>query len=253
MATSAPSRAAATAWFAPLPPEETTRSEPDTVSPPAGRRRVRTVRSTLIDPTTATRPLTPLPRRRCVPARRPPAPRTGCGPARGHRRGAARRGRSAQVGDGHAGGQRAVQLDVHRRPPHGHHARVDDVGDRARVVHRGRGEALDLGVRGLEELQDVQHDLGRPGADRGDRVEHVRGGQRLVGQVQPDHHHRPRLVEDDVRGLRVDGDVELGDRGAGCRCGSRRPSAPPRAPARPAAAPCARPARCWSARPSAPG
>src|SRR5690606_329573 len=48
----APSRAAATAWLAPLPPGWTARSEPSTVSPAAGRRSTPITRSALADPTT---------------------------------------------------------------------------------------------------------------------------------------------------------------------------------------------------------
>lgn len=48
----APSRAAATAWFAPLPPGWTARSEPSTVSPAPGRRSTPITRSALADPTT---------------------------------------------------------------------------------------------------------------------------------------------------------------------------------------------------------
>ena len=49
-------RAAATAWFAPLPPKWRAKVPPMTVSPGAGRRGTRTTRSTLIEPTTTTRP-----------------------------------------------------------------------------------------------------------------------------------------------------------------------------------------------------
>ena len=52
--TEAPARAAATAWFAPLPPPVTRKSPPLTVSPGAGRCGTRTVMSVFVLPTTTT-------------------------------------------------------------------------------------------------------------------------------------------------------------------------------------------------------
>ncbi len=52
MRTSAPSRAAATAWFAPFPPGPRENDAPVTVSPARGSRSLRTTRSRLIEPTT---------------------------------------------------------------------------------------------------------------------------------------------------------------------------------------------------------
>ena len=57
----APRRAAATAWFAPLPPWCLAWRPPITVSPGPGNRSTVTTRSTLIEPTTMTRPLTARP------------------------------------------------------------------------------------------------------------------------------------------------------------------------------------------------
>src|ERR671910_2676611 len=54
MATRRPSRAAATAWLAPLPPGLRNTSSPETVSPGPGSRATRTTRSRLRLPTTAT-------------------------------------------------------------------------------------------------------------------------------------------------------------------------------------------------------
>ena len=51
--TSAPSRAAASAWFAPLPPGTRSKVAPVSVSPGRGSRSQRATRSRLIDPTTA--------------------------------------------------------------------------------------------------------------------------------------------------------------------------------------------------------
>ena len=50
--TRAPSRAAATAWFAPLPPAKRSNARPATVSPARGSRATRATRSRLIEPTT---------------------------------------------------------------------------------------------------------------------------------------------------------------------------------------------------------
>src|SRR5918999_1308703 len=55
--TSAPSRAHATAWFAPLPPGTRANVAPVTVSPARGSRSQRATRSRLIDPTTVIRGL----------------------------------------------------------------------------------------------------------------------------------------------------------------------------------------------------
>ncbi len=52
--TSPPSRAAATAWFAPLPPETVWNDWPMTVSPERGMRETRNTRSMLELPTTKT-------------------------------------------------------------------------------------------------------------------------------------------------------------------------------------------------------
>ena len=54
---SASDRAAATAWFAPLPPGCVANSEPKTVSPGLGCLSARQTRSTLMDPTTTTLPM----------------------------------------------------------------------------------------------------------------------------------------------------------------------------------------------------
>ncbi|CPU66652.1 Uncharacterised protein [Mycobacteroides abscessus] len=54
MATRRPSRAAATAWLAPLPPGERTRPVAETVSPERGRRSTVSLRSMFRLPTTTT-------------------------------------------------------------------------------------------------------------------------------------------------------------------------------------------------------
>ena len=54
MRTSAPSRAAATAWFAPLPPAAVMKWEPASVSPAAGARGASMERSMFMLPKTMT-------------------------------------------------------------------------------------------------------------------------------------------------------------------------------------------------------
>ena len=54
IATRAPARAAATAWFAPLPPPWRANVPPATVSPARGSRATDTTRSALTEPTTTT-------------------------------------------------------------------------------------------------------------------------------------------------------------------------------------------------------
>ncbi len=107
-------------------------------------------------------------------------------------------------------GQLALQLDVHGNLAGGHDARVDHVGDGAGIVHRRVVEALGVLVGLGEELHQFHHELGRLGAHGGDLLDDLGGGQGLVREVQAHHHHGPLLVEDDVRGLGVDDDVEFG-------------------------------------------
>ena len=70
IATSAPQSRAATAWFAPLPPNPRSNLVPNIVSPGDGNRSVNVVRSTLQLPTTAMRAGTVMGARACPPARR---------------------------------------------------------------------------------------------------------------------------------------------------------------------------------------
>ncbi len=72
----APNRAAAHAWLALLPPPDRVRTPLTTVSPGRGSVATRTVRSTLIDPTTTTQPPIVAP---CF------VPATGSGTSPGHR------------------------------------------------------------------------------------------------------------------------------------------------------------------------
>lgn len=119
---------------------------------------------------------------------------------------------SPQVGDRHAESERARELDVERGPHRAHDARVDDVGHGAGVVHGRVVEALGVLVGVREEVQQLAREAGRSGTDRGDARGDLIGRERLVGDIEPDHRERPARREHDVRGLRVDDDVELARR-----------------------------------------
>ncbi len=93
----APERAAATAWFAPLPPPKTANDRPVTVSPASGARCTRATRSVLIAPATSTPPRAPpltcrSRARRCLRRGRAPRPRR-CRTRRARRRVPTSRGR----------------------------------------------------------------------------------------------------------------------------------------------------------------
>ena len=120
------------------------------------------------------------------------------------------RRRGAEVSDGHAEGELALQLDVHGDLAGGHDGGVDHVGNGARIMNRREVEALGVLVRLLEEVHEFHDELGRLGADFGYFPDDFIRGQSLVREVQAHHHHGPLLVEDDVRGFGVDDDVELG-------------------------------------------
>lgn len=59
-----------------------------------------------------------------------------------------------QVSHGHTGGKCAGELDVHGRLARLHDARIDEVGDGARIVHRGIRKALVLLIRLAEETEE---------------------------------------------------------------------------------------------------
>src|SRR6185312_16925641 len=94
-----------------------------------------------------------------------------------------------------------------------HDGGVDDVGDGARNVDRRVVEALGVLVGLGEEVHQFADKVGRTGPDGFDLLHDVGGGQRLVCEVQSHHDQGPLLVEDDVRGLGVDHDVEFGHGG----------------------------------------
>ena len=66
-------------------------------------------------------------------------------------------GRLAQIGDGHAGGKGAGELDVDGGFAGLDDVRIDEVGDRARVVDRWVIKAL-VGLVGLTEETEEAHD-----------------------------------------------------------------------------------------------
>jgi hypothetical protein len=70
---------------------------------------------------------------------------------------------------------------------------------------------LDVPVGFAEEIEQFANETGRSGVDGGNLFPDRRCGQRLVCQVQPDHHDGPLFIEDNVCGLGVDDDIEFGD------------------------------------------
>ena len=134
MLTSWPSRAAATAWFAPLPPAWRCGAPPKTVSPGAGSRRTPTTRSTLRLPTTQTLI-------RCAGARRRRGPRTPRRPARRRPSRSPAGGSAVEVDHGRAGRPLAARLDGDEDLARLDDLGPDDGGHRDGVVHGRRGEA----------------------------------------------------------------------------------------------------------------
>ena len=122
---------------------------------------------------------------------------------------AVRRSFGAEVGNGHAEGQRSGELDIKRHPHDGHHRGIDHQCHGARVVHGRMLEALHILVCLAKEVEQLDNEAGRPGADSSNRADHIRSRQRLVRQVEADHRELPLLVENDVGGLRIDHDVEF--------------------------------------------
>ena len=127
-------------------------------------------------------------------------------------RGAVVGGGRAEVGDGHPEREGAGELDVEGHSNDLHDGRVDDERDGAWVVHGRVVEPLLIFVGVTEEREQVTHEPCRAGADGGDRGRDLGGCQGLVREVESDHREWPLLVEDDVRGLGVDDDVELARR-----------------------------------------
>ena len=91
--------------------------------------------------------------------------------------------------------------------------RIDEIGDGAWIVDRWVIKAL-VGLVGLaEEAKKADDELRDWGLQSLDFCFDLRGGKRLVREVEAHHGHRPRLFKDDVGGLRIDLDIELGDGG----------------------------------------
>ena len=137
-------------------------------------------------------------------------------------------GGGPEVGDRHAEGVAPGELDVDRR--RGGHDRRGRSRRRPRTgrAPAGAGSPARRGrCAPKNSSSSVTNRAGR-GAERGDAVDDVRGGEGLVGEVEPDHRDRPALAEHDVRGLRVGDDVELGGGAPVAARRSRRPSARPR-------------------------
>ena len=53
------------------------------------------------------------------------------------------------------------------------------------------------------------HEVACRGANRFESIAHRLIGARLIRQVQPDHHHPPRLIENNMRGFRVVLNIEF--------------------------------------------
>ncbi len=121
--------------------------------------------------------------------------------------------RAVQVHHGRPARVPAVEFHGHVRVHAGDQPRIDDPGDRDGVVHRGRGETPQPPVGAREEAEQFGADppeVRVQGLETGDDLGRREG---LVGDVQAAHGHRYTAAEDDVRGLRVGVDVELGGRG----------------------------------------
>lgn len=72
---------------------------------------------------------------------------------------------AAEVGDGHAQRQVAVDFHIHWATPRRDHSGVDEVRDCARVVHRRGDEVLVLAVGRAEEVHEPTDERGQIGAD----------------------------------------------------------------------------------------
>ena len=121
-------------------------------------------------------------------------------------------GDGTHVGHGHPVGQSAAQLDIDGAAPRRDEGGVDDVGDGAGVVGRRVREGLLVLVGGSEEVHEAVHGVGESGIGPAESPLDIGGAQGPVGDIQADHGQRPALVEDDVGGLGVAQDVELGHR-----------------------------------------
>ena len=79
-------------------------------------------------------------------------------------------------------------------------------------MQRPAGHAIAVHVEAVVEIQHTG-DRGRDRcADSADRIQPRRRGDRLVGDVQRQHHDRPAALEHRMGGVRVDIDIELGRR-----------------------------------------
>ena len=122
-------------------------------------------------------------------------------------------GRLAEIGDSHASGKGARKLDVDGGPAGLDDVWINEIGDGARVVDRWVIKAL-VGLVGLaEEAEKANDELRDWGFQSLDFGFDLRGGQCLVREVESHHGDGPGLFKDDVGGLGIDLDIELGDGG----------------------------------------
>jgi len=140
-------------------------------------------------------------------------PETGGVDPGGGKGAAVRRCGAAAVCERHPQRVGAGELHGERHPLRGHDRRVDHAGDGHRIVDGRMREALRFEIATAEEVEQFHDEPGGRGPHGRDPFDHVRGGERLVRGVEPHHDDGPSGGEHDVRGLRVDEDVELGRRG----------------------------------------
>src|SRR5690625_3586169 len=75
-------------------------------------------------------------------------------------------------------------------------------------------KALCLLVHAPKEFQQLNHELSRFRSEGGEAFDHVRGGNRLMGEIKAHHRDLPGGVKDDRRCLGVNQNVEF-SRGGG--------------------------------------
>ncbi|EGE55816.1 hypothetical protein RHECNPAF_850054 [Rhizobium etli CNPAF512] len=116
------------------------------------------------------------------------------------------------VDHGHADGEFRLDLDLDIAVPAVEKLRLQQIGDHRRIVQRPAVGAVFLDIEAFEEFQHLDHRLGWRRTDLGHALHPVLAGQQLMRHVERHHHDRHARAEDDVGGLRIDIDVELGRR-----------------------------------------
>ena len=119
---------------------------------------------------------------------------------------------SAEVGDSHAAGARAREFDADGHGDVPDDRRIEHARDGARIVQRRVAEAAHATVADVEGRKDFGKELRGGRRDRGNASDLLVAHAGLIGEIQPDHHDLPLLLEDDVGRLGVGADVEFGVR-----------------------------------------